>query len=288
MKDKVKVAAVQFDVKEFEEREKNIDYMLKKIEAMGSQEYDLIVFPEAVTGFVRDVGVFNQGFRSEYWKAADSIPGNLTKKIEKLTQEYGSHVVFGLAEKSRIPVEVYNTSVLVGPDGFIGKYHKMHIPYTEKKFFIPGGDPSVFKTKIGNIGMMICYDLCFPETARLLAIKGCEILTIIAQWGDNDDFGRREWDLLTRSRAMENRIHVVACNRTGPENEKPINKNHGSSRIISANGEVLALAKPDLIEATVNYTITNDELLSAKARGGSIFRDRIPYAYGELGKFESV
>ena len=58
--------------------------MLKKINEMGRQEYDLIVFPEAVTGFVRDVGVFNQGFRSEYWKAADSIPGNLTKKIEKM------------------------------------------------------------------------------------------------------------------------------------------------------------------------------------------------------------
>ena len=176
MKNKIRLALAQISSKR-EDKQEN----LRKIEALTLKAKeagaDLVVFPEmSLTGYV---------VRDQVYELAEVIPGPSTRKVEGFAKQAGVHVVFGMPELSaKTKATVYNTSVLVGPDGFIGKYRKMYLPthsvFEEKRYFRPGYQVAVFDTALGKIGLCICYDLFFPEVTRLIRLEGAQLIVAIS------------------------------------------------------------------------------------------------------------
>jgi predicted amidohydrolase len=158
----------------------------------AEQKADLVVLPETLTA---------TGNGLSYLQAAEPIPGPSTAYFGELAKKHGLHLVAGLVERERHLI--FNTGVLIGPGGaLIGKYRKVTLPRTEIEAGItPGTEYPVFDTKLGRIGMMICYDGFFPEPARHLGIRGAEIIAFPVA-GCNP--------LLAAARACENHVFVVS------------------------------------------------------------------------------
>jgi len=158
----------------------------------AAQKADLAVLPETITA---------TGNGLTYLQAAEPIPGPSTAYFGGLAKTHGLHLVVGLVERDRHLI--YNTAVLIGPDGaLIGKYRKVTLPRTEIEAGVaPGTEYPVFETRLGRIGMMICYDGFFPEPARQLAIRGAEIIAFPVA-GCNP--------LLAAARACENHVFLVS------------------------------------------------------------------------------
>jgi len=157
----VKVAAVQMNPK-LMRKDKNLEKILLRIQEVAEVGGQLITFPEcALTGYY---------FHSleESLPCAETIPGPSTDEVADLCRKFGVHVVFGLLELEND--KLYNAAALVGPDGIVGTYRKTHIPMAGVDSFVTPGDKpfEVFRTPVGNIGILICHDFTFPESARVL------------------------------------------------------------------------------------------------------------------------
>lgn len=165
------------------------------------QRADLVVLGEAVPA---------AGVKGPLESVAEPVPGPSTAYFGGLARTHRLHVVLGLLERDRHLI--YNTAVLLGPDGqLIGKYRKVCLPHSEvEKGIAPGHEYPVFDTSIGKIGMMICYDGFFPEVARELSNRGAEVIAWPV-WGCDP--------LLARARACENHVYLVSSTFTDHENE---------------------------------------------------------------------
>ena len=276
MSDKVKVAAVQMDLKIMRNGE-NLERILLETRAAAKNSANLIVFPECVlSGYV-----FSS--REEAIPFAESIPGVSTQRLAACCQELGVHVVYGLLERDGD--KCYNSTVLVGPKGLIGKYRKIHLPFLGvDRFTDTGNSPfQVFETPIGNIGIHICYDCNFPESARIMALLGADIITLPTNW----PVGReRVVNYVVNARAYENRIHFVAANRVGSERGT---KFMGRSKIVGASGDTLAEASgsdEETIYAEVSLAEARQKHIVIKAGEFEVdfIHDRRPELYGELTK----
>ena len=146
-------------------------------------------------------GITIVGTQNNYIEVSEAIPGPSTQYLGHLAKKYGMYIVAGIYEKEG-PV-VYNTSVLINRDGQVqGKYRKTALPREEISGGItPGESFPVFDTDFGRIGMMICWDVFFPEPARMLALQGAEII-FMPIWGGNMT--------LASARAIENQIYLVS------------------------------------------------------------------------------
>jgi len=207
MDEKVKIAGVQMEPKLLD-KERNLAKCLELIQIVTREGARLIVFPECtLTGYV---------FSSleEALPVCEPIPGPSTQKIKAVCQELGVYVVVGLLEKDGN--KCYNAAVLLGPEGLVGKYRKLHLPYVGIDRFLEPGDlpPTVYDTQVGRIGMGICYDLMFAEHSRVLALEGADILVFPASWPET----RKVYsDYIVPTRAIENRVFCIAVNRVGAE-----------------------------------------------------------------------
>jgi predicted amidohydrolase len=238
---------------------------------------DLIVFPEcALTGYI-----FTS--RKEAVPYMEAIPGPSTDKLAACCRKLGVHVIIGLLE---IDVDkCFNVAVLVGPEGLVGKYRKNHLPFLGiDRFLDPGDGPfTVYKTLIGNIGIHICYDCNFPESARVMTLLGADILALPTNWPE----GRgKVAEYVVIARAYENKIHLVAVDRVGSERGT---KFIGRSRIINALGDTLAEASSDneqIIYGEVNLAEAREKRIVFKAGEFELdlMRDRRPELYGEITK----
>jgi predicted amidohydrolase len=157
-----------------------------------------------------------------------------------------------LSEKTQ--ATIYNTAVLVGPEGFIGKYRKMYLPthsvFEEKRYFRPGYQAAVFDTVLGKVGLIICYDIFFPEVSRLTRLKGAQLMVCISA---SPATRRAFFETLTVARAMENTAFLAYVNLVGIEDGLQF---WGGSRIVGPNGKVLVQAKyddEDLVMCDVDY-----------------------------------
>jgi len=139
--------------------------------------------------------------------ASEPLEGPTFEAMAKVASETGAHVAGGIDELEG--GTLYNTMLLVGPDGLVGRYRKTHLPESECAAGVtPGEEYPVFETPLGRVGMEICYDNFFPEVARSLAVRGAEIV-LCAIAGD----GREDhscWPVVARARAIDNCVHVVA------------------------------------------------------------------------------
>jgi len=211
------------------------------------QGAELVIFPElSVTGYV---------LRDQIYELAETIPGQATNILEKLAVKTGTYIVFGLPELSdKTQATIYNAAVLVGPDGLIGKYRKMYLPthsvFEEKRYFRPGYQTAVFETELGKIGLIICYDVFFPEVSRLTRLKGAQLIVCISA---SPATRRAFFETLTVARAIENTAFLAYVNLVGIEDGLQF---WGGSRLIGPNGRVLVKTKydkEDLVIGEVNY-----------------------------------
>ena len=284
MKDVVKTVVVQGSTGGLEEKEQNLCHVLDNIKKFGSDN-DLIVFPELVIqGYVREK---DYDFEIRYWEAAETLPGPTTDRVSALAKEYNCYVAFGIAEKSNIPGLLYNSIALVGPEGFVGSSRKMHLASIEKDYFLLGEESNVFDTKLGKIGMMICYDLFFPETARILALKGAEIIIHIAAamgGGERGGVGvsedkRRFFDTAGVCRAIENQVRThYMWPKLGTWSPM------GLAKIVNNYGVILAQAKYGE-EDVIFGELTNADLMSGRSVY-PLLLDRNPKNYSRLTKYE--
>ncbi|WP_158993812.1 carbon-nitrogen hydrolase [Mucilaginibacter sp. L196] len=163
------------------------------------------------------------------FKLAEAIPGPSTAELSKVARELNIVIIASLFEKRAAGV-YHNTAAVLDADGsYLGKYRKMHIPddpgFYEKFYFTPGDlGYKVFNTKFGRVGVLICWDQWFPEAARITALMGADILfypTAIGWDITQDEATNVEqysaWQIIQRSHAVANGIHVVSVNRVGDE-----------------------------------------------------------------------
>jgi predicted amidohydrolase len=178
----------------------------------------------------------------------ESIPGSALDRLCAISEEYGMHIVASLLEKDGN--NFYNTAVLVGSGGeLIGKTHKTHLFLDEKDHITPGGESIVFDTKYAKVGLMVCYDMVFPEVARKLALEGAQIIFTPANWPNPF---LHQWNIAAAARALDNQIWIVAANRVGSDKKFTY---FGRSRIINPYGQTIIECKEneEIITADIDH-----------------------------------
>ena len=275
MKELVQVAAVQLDVAWLDPKA-NVERMLALgEEAVQAGPVDVLVYPElSNVGYVTER---DPAFAPQYMELAESIPGPTTEVLGGFARQHGVWIVVGLCEMhSVVRPSVYNSAVLIGPSGeVVGKHRKAHLPAEEKHYFYRGRSLDVWDTELGRVGLAVCYDALFPETLRVLALRGAEIVfcpfNVPREHLPPDVLVH-----LTRTRALENRAFVIACNRVG---EQPGLHFFGGSAIADPAGALLALG--DDKESILRATLRRDTLVQKRAFH-THFQDRRPDLYGPL------
>jgi len=194
-------------------------------------------------------------------------------------------IVFGLTELAGTlgPAGLlFNSVAIVGPDGLLGVYRKVHTGDVEKQIWHRGSDFPVVETSVGRLGAFICYDVVFAEAARILALKGAELLVMSTAWVPTPDNPALAlgYDLFTRARALENQVWLAVSDQTGRDVDTGM-EYLGRSRIVDPNGEVILELGQE--EGLGVATIAIQEgIIASRARGwfGQVFlRDRAPDTY---------
>ena len=229
----VRIAVVQFDPQVgTQHSQTNLQNSLQLALQAAKNGANLIVLPElANTGYL-----FSN--RQDAFKHAEGVPdGPSVCAWLDFAQQHQVYLVAGLAEQEGM--QLFDTAVLLGPDGFIGKYRKAHLWNKEKLWFTPGdlGFP-VFETPIGRIGLMICWDVWFPEVPRLLSLQGADIICSLNNWVWTppplfDEAGKCMASYLTMTAAHVNNVFIAAANRIGEEQGE---RYLGCSLIAGTNG----------------------------------------------------
>ena len=196
------------------------------------------------------------------FELAEAIPGPSTNSLGALAKELGVVIIASLFEK-RAHGLYHNTTAVLDADGsYLGKYRKMHIPddpaFYEKFYFTPGDlGYKTFQTKYAKIGILICWDQWYPEASRITALMGAEIMfypTAIGWATDQDEDTNKEqydaWQIIQRSHAVANGVHVVSVNRVGFEQDGAM-KFWGGSFVANPQGKLMYLASHDNEETTV-------------------------------------
>jgi predicted amidohydrolase len=235
MQDQVNVAVVQLSPQPLAP-DTNIQHMVRRVrEESARAPIDLVVFPElATTGYVPPVPT--DAFRERLRDASEHVPGRLTDALAEVARETATHVVTGFSELGD-DGHLYNSVVWVDrDDGAIHVHRKAHLFQRERAYFATGDRFETFDTDLGRVGLQVCYDSKYPETARLQALAGAELL--IAVFAYAPDPGVPEDILLHRAvvRAWENAAFFIAANRLGREGDDAF---AGRSAIAGPTGRIL-------------------------------------------------
>ncbi len=260
----MKISLLQFEP-EFGEIEKNLETVRS---AAAGLRADLLVLPELCTTGYQFVD------RGEVEKFAQAADGPALAALAKIAAACGGHIVAGFAESAG--TKVFNSAALIGAAGTVGLYRKVHLFNDECRIFDPGdlGFP-VFPIGQVKLGMMICFDWFFPESARSLTLAGAQIIAHPA----NLVMPYCQDAMVTR--AIENHVFTATCNRTGQEQRLAGQALvfSGSSRMIAPDGKLLAECSPDgqeLITVEIDPARSTDKRITER---NDILRDRRPDQY---------
>lgn len=287
----VKVAALQFSCSR--DVQENINKAEKMVREAADNDANIILLPEL---FERQY--FCQEKRYDYYDYALPLEKNpAMNRFKEVAKELG--VVIPVSFYERDIDRLFNTVAMIDADGSVlGIYRKTHIPddhfYQEKFYFTPGDTGfKVFDTRFGCIGVGICWDQWFPETARCMAVQGAEMLLYPTAIGsepilDVDSSGH--WRRVMQGHAAANLMPVVAANRIGVETVEPCKENarqsssldfYGCSFIADATGDIIASAKQ---EETILYGEFDLDTLKEDRLSWGLFRDRRPETYVVMTK----
>jgi predicted amidohydrolase len=261
-------------------------------ERAAAEKADLVLFPELV---------IHGHCTPNTWDLAEPVPdGPSVRRLVQLARHYRLFISAGLSEKERDIV--FNAQVVVGPDGFIGKQRKLHLSRDEVLYYKGGRDLPVFDLGKCKVGIVICYDNQFPEVARILALRGVDVLLMphaarIKMWdetAESETAARRysHWYFqLHAMRARENFCFAVLADQAGRAGyvdlypkDSPNQPHHaGAAMIFGPDGEMLASAQAERIKEEM-VVATLDAALLAKYRAlpNYTLRTRRPELFGEL------
>jgi 5-aminopentanamidase len=246
----VKIACVQADVV-FGQPMVNAVKVATKLEELKSQGVDLAIFPEAfLTGYcvssaeeAEEVAILAvAGEDHELRNAHESLI-----YIQDATERLDIGCIVGFAGNNGM--DLYNGALLFEPGKAPRRYIKTHLPYLGyDRFAMPGSALDVFETRWGNIGILICFDQRPPEPARVLALKGADLIVLPTNWPVGAEVSA---EYMSIARAAENKVFMATCNRVGTENGTTF---IGKSKIIHCSGRVLAAAgdQEEVIIADLN------------------------------------
>ena len=232
----------------------NVARLIRHVETAAGNGASLVVLPElATTGYVF-------ADRDEAFSLAEGLPdGETSQLFAETAQRLGVHIVTGIAE--RAGKRLYNSALFTGPSGHIGIYRKLHLWNNENRFFEPGdrGVP-VFGTPLGRIAIAICYDGWFPETYRLAAMQGADIVCVPTNWvpmpSQPDDRSAMA-ATLTMAAAHSNGMAIACANRIGTERGQLF---IGQSLIVGGDGWPLAgpasIDREEVLYATIDVKRT--------------------------------
>lgn len=273
----IRVACVQMEPV-VGEKEENLRKSLGMIEEAAANGARLIVLPELCnSGYVFES-------RDEAFALAEPVPdGPTTRGWIEIAARRDLHIVAGISE--RAGDALYNSSVVVGPQGHVGTFRKVHLWNEENLYFEPGdvGYP-VFKTPLGRIGTFICYDCWFPESFRLCALQGADIVCVPTNWvpiPGQDATREAMANILCMAAAHSNSVFVAAADRVGSERGQPF---IGQSLIVGYTGwPIGGPASPDREE--IVYATAN--LADARRKRNwneynQVLRDRRSDVYAEM------
>jgi len=253
---------------QFGEIQGNLETLL---EAIATFQGNLLVLPElALSGYQ---------FLSteEAWELAEDVPAGMTcQRLTQVIRGRSLYVVVGLVERARDCL--YNSAVLIGPQGYIGTYRKTHLFFEETLWFSPGntGFP-VWDIGMAKIGLLVCFDWFYPEAARTLALKGADILchpsNLVLPYCPDA--------MVTR--CLENHVFSITANRIGREQRgsKPALPFIGLSEIVDPNGKILHRAsqkEPELFMYKIDVTQARDKRINPY---NDLLKDRRPQWYVE-------
>jgi predicted amidohydrolase len=271
MSEKITIAGVQMDV-DFCRPDDNVTRICKALETAASHGAHLTIFPEcAVTGYCFDS-------LDEARPFAESIPGPSCERIAAVCRQRNCFAVCGLLEVDG--ERIFNACALLGPDGLIASYRKIHLPFLGIDRFTTPGDRPFQVTDAGGlrVGMNICYDSAFPESARVMALQGADLVVLPTNFPTGAECMAEH---VVQTRAMENKIYYACVNRIGTERGFDF---IGVSKICDPNGRILA-------KADMDETILYAEIDPQEARVKRVirvpdkheierFKDRRPEMYG--------
>ena len=287
----INVALVQ--QKMYADYQANLDYSIAKIQTAAKNGADLVVLCELHSSLY-----FCQEESFQYFNLAQTIPGPLTDKLAETAKDNNVVIVGSLFEK-RADGLYHNTAVVFDKDGSLaGFYRKMHIPddpgYYEKYYFALGDlGFTPIQTSIGKLGVMVCWDQWFPESARLMALAGAQVLIYPSAigWDPRDDSNEQQrqfqaWKIIQQSHAIANNLPLISANRVGLEKDtsnKTVGINFwGQSFVADTMGKIIAQASSknaETIQTQIDLTETE------KTRQlWPYLRDRRIEAYNDLNK----
>lgn len=271
--------------------EENLNKAIERIEEAARQGAQIVCLQELFSS-----QYFCQAEDHEFFKLAEPVPGPSTERLCAVAKACEVVIVASLFEY-RAPGIYHNTAAIIDADGsYLGKYRKMHIPddplFYEKFFFTPGDlGFKAWETRYAKIGVCICWDQWYPESARLTALQGAEILFFPTAIGwhpsEKEEYGEAQhssWETIQRSHAIANGCYVVVPNRTG--HEAPSGGDGvqfwGQSFIVDPSGKIMAKAAVDKEEILIQELDLS--LIDRQRTHWPFFRDRRIDAYEGINK----
>lgn len=241
--------------------EHNLQLIEQSLAALKFKEHNLVVFPEMAT-----TGYFFEG-KYQLRPFAEAIPdGPTTECLISLAKKFNTYLVVGLPEL--VNGLIYNAAVIVGPSGYISKYRKLHLWDEEKLIFEPGnGGLTVVDLPFGKVGIMICYDLWFPEQIRVLRMLGADVIAVPAAlvWNDTPAHVKRKYymaNYVSMAAAHLNQVYLVLASQVGNYGEHWL---FGSSAVTNPYGWLLGDPAGDQEPEILHYEV--DFILGKRIRG---------------------
>lgn len=264
--------AAQFDVAHCD-AEANRRAAVEAVAEAARRGADLVVLPELVNcGY--PFGAEPDAMR-RYYDCAEPVSGRFREELASAAAEHGVHVVAGMLERHpTLSGGMCNSVLLLRPDGGLSVQRKLHLPRVEKRYFFAGDRLEPFETELGRVGVLVCADNSFPEAARILALKGADLIAVAYAALRTPNPETYRWMVATR--AYENQVYVVAANRTG---RTPEGEFGGRSTIAGPDGAVLATLEEE--DGFALARLGEDRLLAERLRQ-TRYRDRRPDLYAAL------
>jgi beta-ureidopropionase len=262
-------------------KDKALEAHLPLIEEAGQKGVQILCLQEIFNG-----PYFCPSQAIRWYDAAESVPGPTVETMQAIARKHSMAMVVPVYEREQAGI-YYNTAAVLDADGkYLGKYRKNHIPqcnpgFFEKFYFKPGnlGYP-VFRTAYATIGVYICYDRHFPEGARILGMRGAEI--VFNPSATVAGLSEYLWKLEQPAHAVANGYFIGAINRVGTEAPWNIGEFYGQSYFCDPRGQMLAVASRDKSELVV--ADLNLDIIEEVRRVWQFYRDRRPDSYEELVK----
>lgn len=265
--EKYSIALVQMK-SQFLNKEANIEKAVGLIEEAAANGAELICLPE---GF--NTGYFG-GELLKMIEKAERLDGRTISRIKEVASNLGVHIVAPIMYQTANG-KCENTAVFIDDEGnIIGTYSKTHPVGDERKYMQRGTEYPVWETKLGKIGILICYDVCFPETSRILALKGAELVIVPAAWRASHYF-KEWWDINLSCRALDNLCYIAAVNMCGETGDEIF---AGKSQVVSPLG--VRLVTCGVKEERILYHEIDLTRISKERDFNTVLIDRHPEDYG--------